>query len=393
MGIRLKFLLPLLTLAFLFLLSIKIVVWPQLVAAEVEQHIVDERKKIEMLGTTLIHPLRNSDLAQVYSILDNVLENHPYWHHIILTDLDGTRIYPLQEITLPPNENLVVLQHSIQFFGTPVATLLLNTDMSSIHRQHDSFARQSGTLIVVLLIVAVTISIILQERLITRPMRSLVVASQKMADGDFDAHLPIAGTDEVGQLIRSFGTMREEVNNYQIKLHNLAHYDILTGLPNRMMFFDRLEHAIAQAHRSKGVIGLLFLDLDKFKAINDTLGHPTGDAVLVSVAKRLIATMREGDTIARLGGDEFTVIVEGVEHANEVETAAQRIISAFNHSVQAGDQQIQVKMSIGVTIYPKDTTEISTLIQNADIAMYQAKDAGSGTYRFFSKDEIGCDQA
>lgn len=392
MSIRLKFLLPLLLLAFLFLLSIKFVVWPQFVAAELEQHIVDERKKIEMLGTTLTHPLLNSDLAQIYSILDNVLEKHPHWRYIVLTDLDGTAIYPLQKMALLPDENLVAIQHYIQFFGTPVATLLLNTDVSPIHQQHNSFALQSGTLIVILMIVAVTISIILQEKLITRPMRSLAVASQKMADGDFDALLPNAGPDEVGQLICSFDSMRGEVKSYQDKLHDLAHYDILTGLPNRVMFFDRLEHAITQAHRSKKALGLLFLDLDNFKKINDTLGHSTGDALLVSVAKRLIATMREGDTIARLGGDEFTAIIENMKDAKEAEIAAQRIVGAFNSPVQAGNHEIQVGVSIGVTIYPMDTTEITTLIRNADIAMYQAKATNSGAYRFFTRDETGRDQ-
>lgn len=392
MGIRFKLLIPLLALAILFLLGFMLLVWPRFLTTQLEQHLDGEQKRVEILGTALIHPLRNSDLAQVYSILSSVLENHPHWRHVILKDVDGTRIYPLYETTLPADENLVELQHAITFFNTPVATLLVTINLRPIHQQHDRFARESGLLIIVLLAVAIMVSIPFQEKLITTPLKSLATAARQMAEGNFEAHLPKTGHDEVGQLIRSFRGMREEVKSYQDRLHALAHHDALTGLPNRMMFLDRLEHAMAHVHRANKPLGLLFLDVDNFKAINDTLGHSAGDVLIVSVAERLTAIMREGDTIARLGGDEFMMIVETMEHVDEAGAAAQRIVNAFYSPIQAGEHEIPVTVSIGITTYPQDARGISSLVQNADIAMYRAKAAGGGTYCFFSDDEIAHDQ-
>lgn len=384
-GIRLKLLVPLLVMGSLFLLGFERIVWPQLATKQLEQHLVEERKKIEVLGTALIHPLRNDDLAQVYSILKGILERNPNWKDLVLKDIDGRHIYPLEETSTPASEKLVSLQHSIDFFGVSVATISVATDVSPIYEELERFSRLGGMLIFGLLLVAILISVLIQEKLIISPLSLLVVAARRMAAGDFDAQLPRTGNDEVGQLIRSFAGMRLEVKNYQEKLHNLAHHDTLTGLPNRMMFLDRLEHAIAQANRNNRALALLFLDLDQFKYINDDLGHAAGDALLVSVAERLSATVREGDTVARFGGDEFIVIIEGMENPGEAEIAAQRIVNAFHEPVQIVEQKIPIGISIGVTVYPRDATEISILIQNADHAMYLAKKISGSNYFLFEK--------
>jgi diguanylate cyclase (GGDEF)-like protein/PAS domain S-box-containing protein len=168
------------------------------------------------------------------------------------------------------------------------------------------------------------------------------------------------------------------------QLTYLAQYDALTGLPNRGLFRDRLALAMARAKRNEQLLALMFLDLDRFKEINDTLGHTTGDAVLHAVAKRLITSLREGDTIARLGGDEFTLILENVVDADEVTAVAEKILEAFSDPIVIEGREIDVTPSIGITLYPRGVEDIDTLLQTADIAMYHAKEEGRNTYEFYA---------
>ena len=168
------------------------------------------------------------------------------------------------------------------------------------------------------------------------------------------------------------------------RLAFLAQYDVLTGLPNRALFYDRLRQAVVRAKREQSMVGLLFLDLDRFKQINDSLGHAAGDRVLRVVAERLKGFLREVDTIARLGGDEFTVIIEGVEDAEQVSSVAEKIKAALSESVVIDGHDMLVSASVGITLYPQDAEDIESLIKNADIAMYHAKHRGGRQqYQFY----------
>ncbi len=385
MGIRVKLLIPLLVLAILVLVGLKMVIWPGFLAAQLDQHIADEKKRVEILGTALVHPLRNSDIAQVYSILDNVLANHPNWRHVELRDTQGLQLYPLERSGPKRDEALVEISDDIVFYTEPIGNLKVLTDLRPIYRQYDAFTLRADVLIVTVLLVAIIIAISSQEKLIVAPLKALARAAQKISKGNFETSLPPAGNDEVGQLVRNFDEMRGSVQRYQDELHELAHHDSLTRLPNRMMFLDRLEHGISLARRTDKRLALLFLDLDAFKAVNDTLGHSAGDRLLVSVAHRLKQITREGDTVARLGGDEFMVIVESLDSVDEVAVIAQKIQSAFQEPLSVDDRAISVTTSIGVTVYPDDAGVPSELVQNADIAMYRAKAAGGGAFRFFSQ--------
>jgi diguanylate cyclase (GGDEF)-like protein/PAS domain S-box-containing protein len=160
------------------------------------------------------------------------------------------------------------------------------------------------------------------------------------------------------------------------RLSFLAQYDVLTGLPNRALFYDRLKQAVGRARREQTMLGLMFLDLDRFKQINDTLGHAAGDRVLKVVAERLQGFLREVDTIARLGGDEFTVIIEGVSQREQLAGVAEKIGNALAAAVQLDGREMSVSASIGITLYPRDGEDIDQLIKNADIAMYHAKQRG-----------------
>lgn len=170
------------------------------------------------------------------------------------------------------------------------------------------------------------------------------------------------------------------------QLQYLANFDPLTGLPNRVLLRDRLEHAMLQAQRADLLVGVLFLDLDRFKNINDTMGHHCGDMLLKVVAERLCRCVRNSDTVARLGGDEFMVIVENMHHVNEAERVANKIRASFDQSITIDGRDVYVTPSIGITFYPLDDSTIEALLRNADTAMYRAKELGGDGFQFFTQD-------
>ncbi len=174
--------------------------------------------------------------------------------------------------------------------------------------------------------------------------------------------------------------------NTENKLNILAHYDTLTKLPNRMMFQDSLKKMISKANRNKTKVALMFIDLDNFKMINDTLGHDYGDILLQEVSKRLKSTLRVEDIVSRIGGDEFTVILDDIKDTSYPSVVAQKIIDILSKPVKLKDEIGYIGASIGISIFPDDTTELEQLIKNADLAMYKAKHEGKNVYRYFTED-------
>ena len=169
----------------------------------------------------------------------------------------------------------------------------------------------------------------------------------------------------------------------QEKLNHLAHHDPLTDLPNRLLFDDRLTHALQRNQRTQQKLALMFLDLDGFKKINDSLGHPSGDELLKQVAQRLLIIVREGDTVARLGGDEFTVILESISESNDVPDMAGRILQAISKPFNVAGHEVFLGASIGISIFPKDGKNVTSLTKHADLAMFQAKKRGGNNYQFY----------
>jgi len=167
------------------------------------------------------------------------------------------------------------------------------------------------------------------------------------------------------------------------RIRYLAHYDVLTGLPNRVLFNDRLEQAIAEAARRNRIVGLILLDLDRFKIINDTLGHGAGDALLQNVARRLVGSVRRDDTVARLGGDEFAVILSDVAQPGDVARVARMILDGFVPPFTVTGRELFMGASLGISLYPLDGREIDVLLKNADVAMYRVKETGRSAYQFY----------
>ncbi|MBI5890792.1 MAG: diguanylate cyclase [Nitrosomonadales bacterium] len=176
-------------------------------------------------------------------------------------------------------------------------------------------------------------------------------------------------------------TRRKEAEAH---IEHLAHYDSLTHLPNRTLFSDRLKHTLVAGTRNKTKTALLFLDLDKFKSVNDTMGHLAGDMLLQSVAHRLKSCVRETDTICRQGGDEFMILLPEVGGAEDAEMIAQKIVGAMSEPHQIGDKELVITFSIGISVCPDDATDDDMLIKHADDAMYLAKESGRNNYKFFA---------
>ncbi len=172
----------------------------------------------------------------------------------------------------------------------------------------------------------------------------------------------------------------------QAQMEKLAFYDPLTGLENRRLFKDRLEQSLKHMRRSKKSMALLFLDLDQFKRINDTLGHDAGDELLCIVADRVRECVREEDIVARLGGDEFTILLSDIKHADDAGRVARKILQALFRPIELSSQEVIVSCSVGITIAPEDSMNASVLMRNADLAMYRAKDQGRNNFQYFTDD-------
>jgi diguanylate cyclase (GGDEF)-like protein len=164
-------------------------------------------------------------------------------------------------------------------------------------------------------------------------------------------------------------------------LRKQAHTDTLTGLPNRLLFEDRLERALAAASRKERQLAVLFIDLDKFKEVNDTLGHAAGDLLLQETARRLSTCLREMDTVSRLGGDEFTILLPEMENATDADAVAQKIVETIAHPFDINGRAVTVTCSVGIALYPNGADDAGTLVRHADFAMYTAKQAGHNCFR------------
>ena len=180
--------------------------------------------------------------------------------------------------------------------------------------------------------------------------------------------------------------LAEQVQTAHADLDHLAHHDVLTDLPNRILLNDRLAQAIALALRRGKQLAVMFMDLDRFKHINDSLGHAVGDRLLQSVAQRLVGSVRHSDTVSRQGGDEFVLLLPDIEHAEDVALSAQKMLMAIALPHLIDRHDLHIGVSIGISIYPDDGQDAETLIKHADIAMYHAKESGRNNYKFFEQD-------
>jgi diguanylate cyclase (GGDEF)-like protein len=260
--------------------------------------------------------------------------------------------------------------------GQTVAVLLersLNEALAPFHRL------QSTLLLITLLGVMVSVvGSVLTARSVTRPIAALAQFSKRIGQGDYAEPIAIRQNDEIGQLARAFNQMQDGIAERERRITELAYMDRLTGLPNRALFNDRLQQAIAAAMRSHHPLSVMMMDLDRFKYVNDTLGHPIGDMLLCEVAKRLRAALqRKTDTVARLGGDEFAVLLPRDDLA-AARIIAARMLRALEEPITIEGQLVDVGASIGIVAFPDNGADMNVLMRRADIAMYVAKRSNLG---------------
>ncbi|WP_303645175.1 EAL domain-containing protein [Paraglaciecola psychrophila] len=198
--------------------------------------------------------------------------------------------------------------------------------------------------------------------------------------------LTISAVKNAAGLVQHYVSLCTDITTmkvYQEQLEHVAHYDVLTDLPNRVLLADRLSHAIALCQRREQSLGVAFMDLDGFKEVNDNYGHNVGDELLITVSQRMKAALREGDTLARIGGDEFIAVMVDLDNIEEITPILERLLQAASDPVTIGNDVMQVSASIGVTLYPQDGSDADQLIRHADQAMYGAKQTGKNRYRLF----------
>ncbi|MFP5391228.1 MAG: putative bifunctional diguanylate cyclase/phosphodiesterase, partial [Gammaproteobacteria bacterium] len=282
--------------------------------------------------------------------------------------------------------------------GVRQGTIVMHHGLDSLYRQLALYLAVSIPVMLVVLALAHMVLSRLQ-RFITEPIRALSQVSEQVSQlGDYSIRAQPSNASDIGVLARTFNTMLERIErreteleaeiaerkSVEFKLDRLAHFDNVTGLHNRHFFSERLESVLARAARFDERAVLMFIDLDNFKTVNDTLGHDIGDELLRLVSKRLADTLRFGDVICRIGGDEFSVVLENVSDVAVAAMIAEKCLASLAAPIDIGGNEIHIGASIGISVYPDDATGMHELLKYADTAMYYAKSAGKNDYRLFS---------
>lgn len=257
--------------------------------------------------------------------------------------------------------------------------------LESIFDRTQQLGRNILHILVGFSLLAVVVAMI-TSRAISSPLNLMVNAVKQFSKDQEMGQLPTQKNDEIGVLARAFSDMQRLLRSHLADLHHVAQHDNLTDLPNRMLLFDRMGHAIAKAQRNSTQLALIFIDLDRFKDINDSLGHVVGDRVIKSVALNLAGLLRAEDTIARLGGDEFVVMMESVHSAQQVANIAQKLLTQLQQPIYMESRDLYVGASMGISLYPQDGEDAETLLRKADAAMYRSKDEGRNMFHFYTED-------
>jgi len=279
--------------------------------------------------------------------------------------------------------------------GDFAGTIYIESDLRDLRKKWIRLCCIACGLLFAVLILSALLGWILQRRIL-QPIDELARAMQAVtAHHDFSARVSPAGKDEIALLGRGFNSMLRELEKhaqdkevFEARLEYQALNDELTGLPNRRLMADRLNHALAVATRNLNGAALLYIDLDGFKLVNDSLGHAVGDLLLTEVAKRLQSRVRESDTLARLGGDEFAIIMGGISSKQQPGRLGGELLDALAAPFSIEGHEIRIGASIGVSLFPEHGTSSVLLLQNADSAMYAAKRAGKNQVTYFS-DNLG----
>jgi len=387
-----------------------------LVTQNVEDKIIlSARQQASIVGYEALHAIISLDNNTANQVLQSYSQNESVEEAaILLADSSLLGYYAkLEDMPLPMMDTSVTLLRSATdlIIAEPIYNnkerigyVYVHHNLASLLTEKPDFLWFMIVLGLIMLFISFFVADYFQKRL-THPIQSMVRHMTNMYQSkNFDKRLSAKGDGEIGQLIKGFNRVLDATQDRENELATRgkqlqklvdvrtkqlflkAHYDSLTGLPNRYLLVDRLHQAISKSSRNKTNIALLFLDLDRFKVINDNFGHQNGDQLLKEVAKRLKKVARDGDTVARLGGDEFVFLLENLSHSKNAARSALRIIECFSKPFRLQEHVLHVSTSIGISVYPEDGLDDKILLKNADISMYHAKKKGPGNFSYYSKE-------
>jgi len=285
------------------------------------------------------------------------------------------------------NKNILLAKYALftpqnqQFFNLTFAS-----NIAELQKQLSATRNFIFSIAVIVMLSTTLLALFMLQRTALSPLSTLTNHLRRVQKdkSQLDTKVVVSGNNEIVELATDFNNMSGELSTLYRTLENMAFTDALTGMPNRVLFYDRLEQITLTASRYKAQFSLMMMDLDRFKNINDTLGHHIGDQLLKTVGERLQTILRESDTVARLGGDEFAALLPAIDHDEGATIVAEKIVTALNKPIAVEGHNLSVGISIGLVRCPRDGDKATLLMQHADVAMYHAKREGLG-YVFYNK--------
>lgn len=379
--------------------------------AYLEQDIRSDQENIDsLLINATVDAIITQDIPVLHAVLDGVIANHPYIHQIDISDARNRVLYRASNgRDLPPVAYALTHHKDIAIsgekFGTATITWDLRSQYADIDRHLEEARRYTGAAMLFLALFL----ILPLYLLVAQPLRVIRRRIDTITDSQLEPVPPLASSREIRLISESLNTLattlarqnehersyRErlekevaertaELNRLYEEMKHHATHDRLTSLPNRALLAEHAQQAMARAKREKNLAAVLYIDMDGFKAINDSFGHQAGDDILLTLAQRLRDTVRAEDTVARLGGDEFSVLLPNLKSASDAATVAAKLLAQAGTPISIQGQDYNPKLSIGISLYPEDADNMEALLKMADTAMYYAKEHGGNAFHFYN---------
>ena len=354
------------------------------------------RSKITLLAATSASALVFGDQESAATLLSS-LKEHTATRYVQMYNADQQlfaeyrRSGQLVDVDIDDYESDAFFKNKNIYLSQPVlmngeylGVIVISADTNSLNEQKNRYILIASTVLFISLVLAYLLNWQLQKRL-TAPISDLInLVSYVARNKKYHRRLDSARDDEIGDLTLGVNTMLDTIEAHETQLFQRANYDELTQLPNRHLLMERLTHGINTATRNKTEIALLFLDLDRFKVVNDSLGHRVGDELLVQVAGKLVNTLRKSDSISRWGGDEFVMLLENIKDVEDIDNIVEKIVEEPAKPTMTGGHLLHVSTSIGIARFPQDGDDSVSLLKHADISMYRAKAQGPGKFEYFN---------
>jgi len=399
MRIKHKLFLPNLVLMLVFMIVVHFVWLPHHIEAERGVMINKEKQFVEMLGTALTAGLLSNDVAQLHSTLNRIIKDRKYWHFVTLHNADNIRLFPMTPPEAERVGNLEKFVYEINYESRKIGSLELLVDIDALVMEDVAWIQTLEKIFLGLVLLVSVIATVWQSYWIQQPLTQLQELSAGMGSGNYDTILNYQSSDELGNLVRSFVTMREDIKERESEIHEanenlsqlnqkleqISNTDTLTNLANRRHFDETLAKEISRHSRQSIPLALIICDIDYFKQYNDTYGHQQGDKCLRQVANSIKKTSARGeDLVARYGGEEFAVILPNTneEQASKIAEKIRARVHDLDLSHKTSEVSDHVSVSLGFAcVIPDSGTIMSDLIEDADRALYRAKREGRNRVR------------